>query len=156
MKIPELSRQLSQLRSLISKSESFSEEEFELRSHWAKYICVLSAGFLENALHEIFSNYCSLRAHPCVARFASKALDRIQNPKADVFVQVADSFNESWKSGLENFIDDNGRKEAINSIMGIRHLIAHGKATSISLVQLKNYLDKSVEVMEFIEVQCGK
>lgn len=155
MNIPELSRQLSQLRYLISKSESFSEEDFEIRSHWAKYICVLSAGFLENALHEIFSNYCSKRAHPHVANFASKALDRIKNPRAHIFLEVAISFNENWKIGLEYFIDDKGRKEAINSIMGIRHLIAHGKDTNISLSQLKNYLDKSVEVMEFIEGQCG-
>jgi hypothetical protein len=151
----ELSRQLSQLQQLIEKSGSFSSEDFELQSHWARYICVLAAGFLENALHELYLSYSSSRAHPNVARFVSKSLDSIQNPRSDIFLRVANNFDENWKNTLEAFIDDNGRKEAINSIIGNRHLIAHGKISNISLAQIKAYIAKSVEVMDFIEAQCG-
>jgi hypothetical protein len=127
----------------------------EAQSHWAKYLCVLSAGFLENAIQEIYGLYCSNCANQNVASFVVKALARIQNPKTSAFLEVAGSFKEKWRYDLEKFIDDGGRKEAINSIMSNRHLIAHGKDTSISLARIKEYLSKSVEVIEFIEDQCN-
>ena len=52
-------------------------------------------------------------------------------------------------------MDEEGRKDAIDSIMANRHLIAHGKNSGISLVRVKDYLEKSIEVIEFIENQCG-
>ena len=52
-------------------------------------------------------------------------------------------------------MEDNGRKDAIDSIMSNRHLIAHGKDSTISLVRVSEYLKKSVEVVEFLEHQCG-
>jgi hypothetical protein len=36
-----------------------------------------------------------------------------------------------------------------------RHKIAHGEKSDISYHQLRGYLDKAVEVVEFIEKQCG-
>ena len=82
-------------------------------------------------------------------------LARIQNPKISKFLEVAGSFRVEWKDQLETFVNDGGRREAVNSIMSNRHLIAHGKDSTISLVQVKEYLAKSVEVIEFIEAQCG-
>lgn len=154
MKSRELSRQHLRLKTLISKTDTITAGDMEAQSHWAKYLCVLSAGFLENSIRELYGKYCTNCANPHVARFAGKALSRIHNPKVAAFLEVAGSFKSKWKDDLEVFIDDGGRKEAINSIMSNRHLIAHGKDTSISLVRIKEYLSKSVEVVEFIENQC--
>lgn len=154
MRNRELSRQQLRLNALISKTETITAGDFEAQSHWAKYLCVLSAGFLENSIRELYGYYCSKCANPNVARFAGKALSRIHNPKAAAFLEVAGSFEKKWKHDLETFIENEGRKEAISSIMSNRHLIAHGKDTSISLVRIKEYLTKSIEVIEFIENQC--
>jgi len=155
MRNRELSRQHNQLKTLISKTETITAGDMEAQSHWAKYLCVLSAGFLENAIQELYGLYCSKCANPNVASFTKKALARIQNPKAEAFLEVAGSFKKKWGDDLEKFIDNEGRKEAINSIMSNRHRIAHGKDTSISLVRIKEYLSKSVGVIEFIEGQCN-
>ena len=154
MKTKELVRQHDRLIELFKSTESATVGNLEAQSHWAKYLCVLSAGFLENALRGVYGRYCTSCSNAHVARFTGKALGRIQNPKSDTFLKIAESFRPQWKTELETFIEDGGRKDAINSIISNRHLIAHGKDTSISLVRVREYLDKSIEVVEFIERQC--
>ena len=52
-------------------------------------------------------------------------------------------------------LESDGNKEAIDAIISNRNLIAHGENSNITLVQLKDYLTKSVRVIEVIENQCG-
>jgi hypothetical protein len=59
------------------------------------------------------------------------------------------------EEGLASFLALEGRREAIDAIMANRHLIAHGSNSGITLVRVKEYLSKSVQVIEFIEEQCG-
>lgn len=155
MKTRELVRQHQRLISLFSKTTTATSSDFETQAHWANYLCVLSAGFLENALYEVYSQYCRKCSNASVARYTSKQLARIRNPKAGRFLEIAESFQPQWKTQLEAFIDDNGRKDAIDSIMSNRHRIVHGKDTNISIVRVNDYLKKSIEVVEFIEQQCG-
>ncbi len=155
MKTQELVRQHTRLVALFRKTTVATSGDFETQSHWAKYLCVLSAGFLENALQEVYGHYCSNCSNPNVARFAGNVLGRVQNPKSARFLEIAGSFREQWRTDLEEFVEKDGRREAINSIISNRHLIAHGKDSGISLVRVKEYLEKSIEVVEFIEQQCG-
>ena len=127
----------------------------ELQAHWARYLCVLSAGFLENALADVYSSYARSCANPSVANYVEASLGRIQNPKADRFLQIARAFNVEWQESLEHYLSEDGRKDAIDSIMANRHLIAHGKDSGISLARVADYLGKCVQVIEFIESQCG-
>ena len=155
MKNWNLARQHARLLALFDKTAAATRGDLEVQAHWAKYLCVLSAGFLENALQEIYGHYCSNCSNEHVARFTGKVLARVQNPKAAKFLQIAASLREQWRKELQDFIEDDGRKDAIDSIMSNRHQIAHGKDTSISLVRVREYLEKSIEVVEFIERQCG-
>ena len=151
----ELTKQYNRLIALFNKTGAVTGGDLEVQAHWAKYLCVLSAGFLENALCEIYSRYCACCSSPKVAKFTSKALARVQNPKTKTFLEITAYFSDQWHSQLEAFVEDDGRKDAINSIMSNRHLIAHGKDTNISLTRVRDYLQKSVVVVEFIEQQCG-
>jgi hypothetical protein len=155
MKSLELVKQHGRLIALFKKTATVTGGDLEAQAHWAKYLCVLSAGFLENALCEVYTRYCASCSSPKVARFTAKALSRVQNPKTGTFLDITESFSDLWHSQLEAFVEDDGRKDAINSIMSNRHLIAHGKDTTISLVRVREYLQKSVEVVEFLEQQCG-
>lgn len=155
MNTRELVRQHQRLMALFNKTATATSGDFEMQAHWAKYLCVLSAGFLENALCEVYSQYSRKCSNTSVARYTSKQLARIRNPKAGRFLEIAESFQPHWKTDLEAFIEDNGRKDAIDSIMSNRHRIVHGKDTNISIVRVKDYFKKSIEVVEFIEQQCG-
>ena len=155
MKTRELVTQHNRLIDLFKKTEKAAGGDFEAQAHWAKYLCVLSAGFLENALREIYRNYCDRSSSPNVARFMSKVLQKVYNPKASRFLEIAGRFQGSWRESLKQFMEVNGRNYAIDSIMENRHQIAHGKDSGITLVRVKEYLAKSIEVVEFIEKQCN-
>lgn len=140
---------------LIEQARLLDANQLELQSHWARYICVVSSGFLENALKEIFSNYARSCSSPPIADFVESKLSGIQNPKSNRFVETAGTFNKDWAINLEAFLAIEGRKEAIDGIMSNRHLIAHGKDSGITLAGIKEYLRKSVSVIEHLEQQCG-
>lgn len=156
MKNRELSSQLDKLKNLFGKTKDFEAKgiEIDVLSHWAKYLCVLCAGFLENSLVEIFVEFSSRSASPNVASYARTSLSQISNPKTERFFQVTNSFNRSWGDKFTAFTEENGRKEAINAIMTHRHKIAHGQSSDISFYRLSEYFAKSVEVVEFLEDLC--
>ena len=47
------------------------------------------------------------------------------------------------------------RKDALDSIMNNRNQISHGGTVGISVHGVRDYLDRCVEVLEFIEDQCA-
>lgn len=153
----ELNRQLQRLQGLIESTFESTGDNIELQGHWGKYLCVLAAGFLENAISVIYIDLVSKSSAGHVASYASSMLGRIQNPKAAKFVETARAFKKSWGDDLSAFFSDNVEvKEAIDSIMSNRHQIAHGKNTDISLARVKDYLKNSVKALNFIEQQCGQ
>jgi len=42
------------LQYLIKRTNEVAKGDIELQSHWAKYICVLCSGLLENAIQEFY------------------------------------------------------------------------------------------------------
>ncbi len=152
MKNFEVSRQLQGLDALIKKAAS-STQDVELLSHWARYFCVRTAGILENGITEIYSEYVVRTSSRPVANYASSRLAHIQNPKSQRFLETARSFDAHWAATLESFLDDDGRKDAIDSIMNVRHQIAHGQNVSITIARISEYLQKAEDVLEFIETQ---
>lgn len=155
MKIISLVRQKQRIEWLINQARSFDGDQLELQSHWARYLCVLVAGFLENAISEVYSSYVQSCSNEQVANYVESALGRIQNPKSQKFLETARAFNRDWESSLSDYIEQNGRKDAIDSVMANRHLIAHGKDSGITLARLDQYFKKGVEVIDYIEGQCG-
>lgn len=151
MKSRELSRQVQALKLLITRTREASVGEIEIQSHWARYLCVLVAGFLENALAELFSDLGHRTASPRVASFTSSALKRTQNPRASKFIEITSAFDKLWARELKDYLDDDGRKQAVDSIMANRHLIVHGKNSGITIARIDSYFQKSLDVVEFLE-----
>jgi hypothetical protein len=145
--------QLQRLEELFKKVDQACATDLEMRAHWAKYLCVLVSGFLENAISEIYADFVKNAASQPVASYAAAILSKIQNPKTHKFLEVAGLFKKDWARDLEVYVEENGRKVAIDSIMTHRHNIVHGKTSGITIAAIKDYLEKSVEVLEFIENQ---
>jgi hypothetical protein len=152
MKNVEITAQLQRLRSLMGQAIA-ATPDLTLRSAWARYFCVLSAGLLENAIAELYGEYAARVSAPSVANYAISRLAKIQNPNAERFVETARAFDKAWAVALETFMADNGRKEAIDSIMATRHQIVHGENAGITYARIADYLNKAEEVLEFIELQ---
>ena len=154
MRNRDLSRELSRLNDLIKRT-TFATEDIELQGHWGRYLCVVAAGFVENGLQTIYSDYAVNSASGPVARYVNSRLESVYNPNAQRFIDVAGSFNVAWRE-LEEFLqkDEGSRKEALDSIMNNRNQIAHGKSVGVTVHRVRDYIDRCVEVLEFIEDQC--
>lgn len=156
MKHPELVRQHAALKSLIKRAgHDPSTRDLEMLAHWGRYVCVLTAGFVENVVHYVYGNYVARTSSPQTGRYASRKVEAVQNPKAGKLIEIAGSFDKDWGSALETYLEDNFRKDAVNSIMANRHLIAHGKDSDITLARVDQYLCRIVEIADFLEAQCG-
>ena len=155
MRNHKVNHRLLELRQLI-KLTGQATQDINLQGHWGRYLCVMTAGFLEYSLQTIYADFAASSSSPRVAQFVSQSLRRITNPNADRFLQTAGAFSKEWRDELSAFFDDDPdlRQGAINSIMSIRNKIVHGESVGITLAGVREYLDRSVKVLEFIELQC--
>lgn len=155
MRNQKLTSQLDSLKSLLSVTDEATGGNIELVGHWGRYLCVLTAGFLENALREVYGDFVRETASPQVARFAAEKLRTISNPKAGRFVETAASFDPVLASDLETFLNADGglRRNAIDSIMSNRNQIAHGGSAQVSVGRVREYLPRCIQVVDFIENQ---
>src|SRR5881392_1262524 len=103
MKNVEIAAQLQRLRSLMAAAMA-ATPDLTLRSAWARYFCVVTAGILENAIAELYGEYVVRTSAPSVANYAISRLSRIQNPKAEKFVETARAFNKGWADALDVFL----------------------------------------------------
>ena len=155
MRNREVNQRLSQLHDLIDRTGD-ATQDINLQEHWGRYLCVMAAGFLERSLQAIYTDFASGSSSPNVARFVSNRLGRVTNPNSETFLEIAGAFNPAWRAELESFFADDSHltRGAINSIMSARNSIAHGETTEITVARVREYLDRSVKVIEFIENQC--
>lgn len=124
----------------------------ELSGHWGRYACLLSAGYFEVALRLVIQRRLEQKAAPEIQRFVLQSLEGIQNPKAERFSKVVRSFSSTWGDKLDQyFVDNNDVKEAIDSLMANRHLIAHGKSCSISVGRVAGYFKSADKAIEYLD-----
>ena len=155
MRSRNLNSRLDSLQSILDNTEAATSGNIELIGHWGRYICILTAGFLEISLRELYSEFAKRYSSPQVARFTSMELERISNPKAGRFVDTARRFDTAWADELEKFLDENGgrRRDSIDSIMNNRNQIAHGGNAQVSVGRIREHLPNCIQVVEFIEYQ---
>jgi hypothetical protein len=127
-------------------------DQTELQGHWGRYTCLISAGYFEVALRLILKKRIEQKSAPEIQNFVISNLESIQNPKAERFSKVLRSFSGAWGDALENFFLQNTEvKEAIDSLMANRHLIAHGKQCSISTGRVSEFFKHADKVIVFID-----
>ena len=149
--------QIKSLKDLVKRTQFATAGNLELQSHWAKYLCVVSSGLIDNAIETLYIEFAHRIGSAPLASFVDATLSGVRNPDTEKILKIAKQFKEKWAQDLDDFISQEGRQEAINSIIGQRHKIAHGEGnqSGITIASLNKYLDKAIEVIEFIETQCA-
>ena len=126
-----------------------------MQVHWGRYLCIMIASFLENAVQAIYEDYAYSASGGNVAQYVSNQIAfTVGSANSDSIVRTAKAFSETWANELRSFLADEDRQSAINTIVSQRNLIAHGEQSSVSPAQLRAHLDKAVAVLDFIENQC--
>jgi hypothetical protein len=123
--------------------------DIEVQSDFAKYFCVLVSGFLENALIALVLDVAQKRSAPEIALFVERQLDHWTNPTCGKITHLFGNFSSDWRTAVEEYLVDE-RKDAVNSLVALRHKIAHGESVGTSLAQVKNYYSAALEVINFV------
>ncbi len=156
MRNHDITRQINRIRELVQRVDQACGGDLELQAHWARYVCVLTSGLIENSARASYTDFAGRAASAPVAKHTASVLTELRNPKTERLLTLAGRFKNEWRIELEVFATENGRREAVDAIMSNRHLIAHGQGhnSNLSLATVEGYFVKSVEVLEFIEGQC--
>ena len=127
----------------------------DLTAHWGRYLCITVASFLEVSLQTIYRNYSDAEAGGNLAQYVSNQIPyTVGTPNAEGIIRVAGAFSDDWANEVRQFLFQDDRNVVINAVMRQRNHIAHGRQSTISPAQLRAYLAKCVEVIDFIENQC--
>lgn len=110
----------------------------EIKSHLAKYLCVLTSGYLEESIRIIIEQYASQKASPEIVYYISNAIKGFTNLNSEKIESFLCTFNPKWGENFCNFLTDEERA-AIDSIRANRNRIAHGKNVGVSYIIVKNW-----------------
>jgi len=142
-----LHTEISRIDHVFQLAAGFSGEE-EL-SHWARYLCVLTAGLIESAARLIFSEYARTHSSAETHRFVVGRLERVTNVNTERLRELMGSFSPVWRDAFDRSTS-HAQKDAVDSVLANRHNIVHGRSVGISLVRVKGYYDLTVQVVSWI------
>ena len=147
MRSPELTRRKDRIDNLIAEGRTLKDE---VQSHWARYLCVLISGFIDESVRETVHAYVRKRSHLYVQRFVDKRLrfpTSCNLKKIDDIIR--DFFGEhppdDWKRVTEEM------RAAVDGIATNRNKIAHGGDVGLGFVVLKGYYKSVVGLVEVLE-----
>lgn len=150
----ELVRYNQKLDTLFNKKAQEVSGDLEVQSHWARYLCVLVCGFLETAVRTTYGEYASNKAHRNVSKYVTTKLDLFRSPSMGNIIELTELFSKEWADDLGQATDGQ-LKDAVNSLVAVRHQIAHGKDAGISYVRVREYYQSAVKVVKLLEKQCN-
>jgi hypothetical protein len=125
-------------------------DDEECRAHWAKYICVLVSGFLEQSIKVIVTDYVEKRSSKEVGHFVSEHLKQFSNAKMKKLLSVLEQFDPELSKRFE--AETMGKlADAVNSVVVNRHQIAHGGQGGVSPARMREWYNAIVLVVDKLE-----
>jgi hypothetical protein len=81
--------------------------------------------------------------------FSLSWLDKPGNPRAKNLLRLTGRFSSRWRGELDDLLKADERGVRVNSLVGIRNDIAHGKNQGVSRAQAFEYYELVDEVIDF-------
>ena len=157
-RISDRARYRSRIEVLIKNPPQGSEgilSEFEAKAHWAKYVCVLVSGYIEQAVKEVLLEHSAQSAAPRVSSYVEKTWPISKNMACSSISEILGHFDTRWSENFATWIDEKEeRKKEINEIVAWRNSIAHGKESSTNNVTIGSVATKfssACELVDFVE-----
>jgi hypothetical protein len=129
-------------------------DSIELRSDFARYLCVLVSGFLEQAVVELILEHARKRAGPSVQEYVESQMRRFINAKAQKLIELLGSFDLDWGKDMTAFFATEGTKEAVDSVVDLKNTIAHGRSVGVTIARVTAYYEQVQKVVLKIADLC--
>ena len=126
-------------------------EEDEIKSHLARYLCVLTSGYLEESMKVIIEYYTSSKASPSVTNYIIWSTRNLTNLNTEKIEQFLNTFNNQWKNEFKRLLTDE-EKDAIDSVVANRNNIAHGRNVGVSYIRVRSWYENVKKVVESIRL----
>jgi hypothetical protein len=133
----EVARQQQQLDASFKRAGKLKADS-ELQSDFARYLCILVSGFLEQAVVEILMEYARKHADERAQSYIEQRLRNLANVNATRLAETIGSFDSEWRKDLEKFLVDE-YKDAVDGVVDLRNTIAHGRYAGVSMVRMAEY-----------------
>ena len=134
----EVARRRQQLDATFDRARGLDADP-ELLSDFARYLCVLVSGFVEQATIELLIEYVRIRSDPRIQSYVECRVRRLSNLNTPKLINVLCSFDQEWRSKLEMFIV-NEYKDALDGLVDLRNTVAHGGyAGGVTLSRIDGY-----------------
>ena len=141
-----------QLDACFARTNSIPEDG-QLRSDFAKYLCVLVSGYIERAVVALVNEYARSQSTPSVTRYVERNA-RVSNPKVEKIKQLLGMFSSEWYEDIEIYVIDE-RKDAVDSIVDLKNSIAHGDSVGVTINRVRDYYAQVKLVIEYIADLCA-
>ena len=130
-----------------------AQGDLELLADFARYLCVLVSGFLEQSVRELVLEHTRKKAAPAVQRYVESRLRRFSNAKTQRLMDLFGSFDIDWRRNLEGYLVDE-RKAAVDSVIDLRNTISHGRHVGLTMNRVADYYAQIKLVVDHIGGIC--
>ena len=145
----EVERRRRQLDTTFARARGL-DADAELLSDFARYLCVLVSGFVEQATIELLLEYVRNRSERSIQSYVERRVRRLSNLNTPKLISVLCSFDPEWRSKLEGFIV-NEYKDALDGIVDLRNTVAHGGyAGGVTLSNVDGYYTRIKKIINRI------
>jgi hypothetical protein len=153
---PSILSHMQRIDFLFRKAASVADKAEQ--AEWAKYLCILVSGFIEESLRVLLEEYTRKRATPVIQNFVSGEIKDITNCKTSKIAVVLQRFNPKWENDFLSEIQAKSRvddeiKNSVDSVITNRHQIAHGKNIGLRYATISTYYNnvkKAVEILDAV------
>lgn len=122
----------------------------ELLADYSRHLCVQVAGLLERSVQALFHDYATRSASPQVSSYVEHSLERVGNVDEERLLKLVGYFSDEWKKDMEEFLAEESGS-ALNSIIGNRNNIAHGRDSSLSFHSMARYYEMAKKTIWRLE-----
>ena len=126
----------------------------EDRAWLGEMAAIWASGYLEAAFRDTLRQYVETRADSRVQRAMNRRLERFRNPRLGVILDLVGEFDTTWQEELRSFADG-AVGESVNSIVALRHRIAHGRSDRVSIGTVGRYFDEARRLPRRLVKLCG-
>jgi hypothetical protein len=146
----EVGRLRADIEELYVRADPRGFSESEVAADLGRYLCVRVSGFLEQATAVILREFCKKNSWGELQQFAHSWLDQMPNMSSVALIKLVRRFSNAWGDELEAYLSTEERKSGLNSLVGIRNDVAHGKNQGVSREQAWSYYTLVVEIIDWL------
>ena len=134
---------------VFSRVQNFSEMP-DVQADYARYLCVLITGYLEQTIVQIIVDYVDALGNKSLHQYVAETLRRPGNMRAKQILDLVGRFSDAWQSHLHHKLTQRHR-DAIGSLYASRNRIAHGDDVDLTYRQVQEYYKLILEAIRFVE-----